>query len=124
MHSSPAVVQRAREAGCHGYVVKGSDVSELARAIRGALAGQPYFSAEVLDAASTPQAIDRLSGREREVLQLIAEGNTNKAIAQRLGISVHTVNAHRVSLMSKLDLHDAQGLTRFAIRYGLIDDNR
>ncbi len=123
MHSSPAVVQRAREAGCHGYVVKGSDVSELARAIRGALQGQPYFSAEVLDAASTPQAVDRLSGREREVLQLIAEGNTNKAIAQRLGISVHTVNAHRVSLMSKLDLHDAQGLTRFAIRNGLIDDD-
>jgi DNA-binding NarL/FixJ family response regulator len=57
-------------------------------------------------------------------LQLIAEGNTNKSIAQRLGISVHTVNAHRVSLMSKLDLHDAQGLTRFAIRHGLVDTNR
>ena len=53
MHSSLAVVQRAREAGCHGYVVKGADVSELARAIRGALAGQPYFSSEVVDAAST-----------------------------------------------------------------------
>src|SRR3954471_23123957 len=124
MHSSPAVVQRAREAGCHGYVVKGADVSELARAIRGALAGQPYYSSEVLDAASQSNPIDRLSGREREVLQLIAEGNTNKAIATKLGISVHTVNAHRVSLMSKLDLHDAQGLTRFAIRHGLVDTNR
>ena len=121
MHSSPAVVQRAREAGCHGYVVKGADVSELARAIRGALAGQPYYSSEVVDAASASNPIDRLSGREREVLQLIAEGNTNKAIATKLGISVHTVNAHRVSLMSKLDLHDAQGLTRFALRHGLID---
>ena len=124
MHSSPTVVQRAREAGCHGYVVKGADVSELARAIRGALAGQPYYSSEVVDAASASNPIDRLSGREREVLQLIAEGNTNKSIAQRLGISVHTVNAHRVSLMSKLDLHDAQGLTRFAIRHGLVDENR
>ncbi len=124
MHSSPAVVQRAREAGCHGYVVKGADVSELARAIRGALAGQPYYSSEVVDAASAANPIDRLSGREREVLQLIAEGNTNKSIAQRLGISVHTVNAHRVSLMSKLDLHDAQGLTRFAIRHGLVDSSQ
>jgi DNA-binding NarL/FixJ family response regulator len=124
MHSSPAVVQRAREAGCHGYVVKGADVSELARAIRGALVNQPYYSSEVVDAASASNPIDRLSGREREVLQLIAEGNTNKAIATKLGISVHTVNAHRVSLMSKLDLHDAQGLTRFAIRHGLVDSNR
>ena len=123
MHSSPAVVQRAREAGCHGYVVKGADVSELARAIRGALVGQPYYSSEVVDAASASNPIDRLSGREREVLQLIAEGNTNKAIATKLGISVHTVNAHRVSLMSKLDLHDAQGLTRFAIRHGLVDSS-
>jgi DNA-binding NarL/FixJ family response regulator len=121
MHSSPAVVERAREAGCHGYVVKGADVSELARAIRDALAGQPYYSPELVDAATVATPIDRLSGREREILQLIAEGNTNKSIAHRLGISVHTVNAHRVSLMSKLDLHDAQGLTRFAIRHGLID---
>ena len=60
MHSSPAVVQRAREAGCHGYVVKGADVSELARAIRGALVNQPYYSSEVVDAASASNPIDRL----------------------------------------------------------------
>ncbi len=64
--------------------------------------------------------LDRLSPREREVLALIALGNTNKAIAQQLGISAHTVNAHRVNLMAKLDLHDAQAVTRFALRNGLI----
>ena len=53
----------------------------------------------------------------------MGEGNTNTAIATKLGIRVHTVNAHRVSLMSKLDLHDAQGLTRFAIRHGLVDSS-
>jgi DNA-binding NarL/FixJ family response regulator len=127
MHTAPEVVARAREAGCDGYVVKGGDVAELAAAIRGAHAGQPYFSAELRDIAPTAAAADplgRLSAREREVLQLIAEGNTNKAIAKKLGISAHTVNAHRVNLMSKLDLHDAQGITRFALRYGLLDPHR
>jgi DNA-binding NarL/FixJ family response regulator len=126
MHSTPEFVNRAREAGCDGYVVKGGDVAELARAIRGAREGQPYFSPEVrgTSSAAAPDPVQRLSAREREVLQLIAEGNTNKSIAKKLGISVHTVNAHRVNLMSKLDLHDAQGLTRFAMRHGLIDPHR
>jgi DNA-binding NarL/FixJ family response regulator len=121
MHSSPEVVARAREAGCDGYVLKGADVSELARAIRGAMAGQPYYSPELEGFGdSTEDPLSRLSVREREVLSLVAQGHTNKTIAQLLGISVHTVNAHRVSLMSKLDLHDAQGLTRFALRHGVI----
>jgi DNA-binding NarL/FixJ family response regulator len=124
MHSEPEFVARAREAGCDGYVVKGVDVAELTRAIRGAYEGKPHYSAGVraADPGQTPSdPLSRLSPREREVLQLIAEGNTNKEIAQRLGISVHTVNAHRVSLMSKLDIHDAQGITRFALRVGIID---
>jgi DNA-binding NarL/FixJ family response regulator len=123
MHTAPEVVARARDAGCDGYVVKGGDVSELAAAIRGAQAGVPYFSAELreLDGKAKGDPLSRLSARERQVLQLIAEGNTNKAIAKQLGISAHTVNAHRVNLMSKLDLHDAQGITRFALRHGLID---
>jgi two-component system, NarL family, response regulator NreC len=123
MHTAPEVVSRAREAGCDGYVVKGADVSELGRAIRSALEGVPYFSPELKDFADAGDPLARLSAREREVLQLIAEGHTNKEIAARLGISVHTVNAHRVSLMSKLDLHDAQGLTRFALRHGLISSD-
>jgi two-component system, NarL family, response regulator LiaR len=123
MHTAPEVVARAREAGCDGYVVKGGDVAELTTAIRAALTEQPYFSSEAKtpDGAPSPDPLSRLSAREREVLKLIAEGNTNKTIASRLGISVHTVNAHRVNLMTKLDLHDAQGLTRFALTRGIID---
>ncbi len=125
MHASPEVVARARAAGCDGYVVKGGDVAELAAAIRSTAAGRPYFSSAV--AASGPAAgrdqagpLERLSQRERQILQLIAQSGTNKTIAAELGISVHTVNAHRTSLMAKLDIHDAQGLTRFALEHGLI----
>src|SRR5262249_49235084 len=115
-------VARACEAGCDGYVVKGADVSELAGALRNALAGHPYFSSGLERSADDREhLVMRLSPREREVLRLIAQGNTNRAIAAQLGISVHTVNAHRVSLMAKLDVHDAPGLTRFAIRNGLIE---
>ena len=123
MHTAPEVVARARAAGCDGYVVKGAEVSELSRAIRDALNGTPYFSREVqldVDGEREVDPLLRLSGREREVLQLVAEGHTNKSIATKLGISVHTVNAHRTSLMSKLNLHDAQAVTRFALRHGLI----
>jgi DNA-binding NarL/FixJ family response regulator len=121
MHTAPEVVARAREAGCDGYVVKGADVSELARAIRAVMNGTPYYSSELqLAMPGESDPLLRLSGREREVLQLVAEGHTNKTIAGRLGISVHTVNAHRTNLMSKLGLHDAQAVTRFALRHGLI----
>ncbi len=64
--------------------------------------------------------LERLSARERQILALIAQSGTNKTIAAELGISVHTVNAHRTSLMAKLDIHDAQALTRFAVEHGLI----
>jgi DNA-binding NarL/FixJ family response regulator len=122
MHVAPEIVARARAAGCDGYVVKGADVAELADAIRGAFRGTPYFSQEITnEVRAGADPLERLSAREREVLKLIAEGNTNKRIAAQLGISVHTVNAHRVSLMAKLDIHDAQGLTRFALRHGLVD---
>ena len=64
--------------------------------------------------------LDRLTPREREVLQLVAEGQTNRLIALRLGLSPKTVDSHRTNLMRKLGLHDAQGLTRFAVRRGLV----
>jgi DNA-binding NarL/FixJ family response regulator len=123
MHAGPEVVERARAAGCDGYVVKGGDVAELAAAIRSVASGAPYFSSAVRPAegaARQARPLDRLSARERQILTLIARSGTNKTIASELGISVHTVNAHRVSLMAKLDIHDGQGLTRFAIEHGLI----
>lgn len=123
MHASPEVVERVRDAGADGYVVKGSDVAELAAAIRSVAAGQPYFSSAVSPAErgrGATRPVDRLSSRERQILRLIAQSGTNKTIASELGISIHTVNAHRVSLMAKLDIHDSQGLTRFAIENGLL----
>jgi DNA-binding NarL/FixJ family response regulator len=118
MHAAPEVVESARRAGCDAYVVKGGDVAELAEAIRAAAAGQSYVSRAAAPRDEGP--LERLSARERQILALIAQSGTNKTIAAELGISVHTVNAHRTSLMAKLDIHDAQALTRFAVEHGLI----
>jgi DNA-binding NarL/FixJ family response regulator len=118
MHAAPEVVESAHRAGCDAYVVKGGDVSELAEAIRAAAAGQSYVSRAAAQRDEGP--LERLSSRERQILALIAQSGTNKTIAAELGISVHTVNAHRTSLMAKLDIHDAQALTRFAVEHGLI----
>jgi DNA-binding NarL/FixJ family response regulator len=125
-HSEDAYVVEALGAGARGYVLKTQAGSDLVRAIGEVTQGRIYLSPSVsgsvvkafLEGATGPT--DPLTPREREVLQLVAEGHTNREIAARLGISVHTVNAHRVSLMSKLDIHDAQGLTRFAMRHGLV----
>ena len=123
MHASPEVVERARIAGCDAYVVKGGDVAELAEAIRCVAGGGSYFSSAITGPAKDgARPLERLSARERQILALIARSGTNKTIAAELGISVHTVNAHRTSLMAKLDLHDAQGLTRFAVEQGLLGD--
>jgi DNA-binding NarL/FixJ family response regulator len=75
-----------------------------------------------IEASADP--LDRLTSREREVLQLIAEGHSNRAIADKLGLSIKTVDGHRTKVMSKLDLHDATALTRFAIRHGLVSPDQ
>ncbi len=115
MHVSSEHVRRAREAGADGYVVKGSGVSELARAIRAVVAGQPGPFPTV-----APDAISKLTSREREVLVEIAQGHSNREIAARLGISMHTVNTHRIHLMEKLAVHDVVSLTRLAVESGLV----
>jgi len=122
MYDAPDYIGRAMAAGADGYVVKGADVRELTDALRSVYAGGRHFPATATQAqpGSDAALLGRLSARERQVLQLIAEGNTSRVIAEQLGISMHTVNAHRVNLMAKLDLHDAQGITRFALRTGLI----
>lgn len=113
MHVSTEHVALAQALGVAAYVVKGSGVAELAEAIARAAAGGcgPFPVVSPLAA--------RLTEREREVLHAIARGSSNKEISHQLGISVHTVNTHRVHLMEKLDLHDVASLTRRALELGL-----
>jgi len=131
MYSDETLVRQALRNGARGYLLKRSVTEELLLAIRAASRGEIYLSPAVsrsvvanfltlpADAeASSP--FERLTPREREVLQLIAEGHTNNAIAQVLAISVRTVEKHRANLMSKLKVHDLAGLVRVAIKGGLI----
>jgi DNA-binding NarL/FixJ family response regulator len=131
MHSDSILAQQLLRQGVKGYLLKHSIADELPLAIRSASQGKVYLSPaisdSVLNTLMTPgardvpeEAGDLLSGREREVLQLIAEGYTNNAIAEALTISVKTVEKHRANLMAKLDVHDLPGLIRTAIKHGLI----
>jgi DNA-binding NarL/FixJ family response regulator len=128
MHAAPEYVRPALRAGAHGYLVKGSGLHDLLQAVRSVAQGGRFVGAEVaaivsddvVSADVRDDDLDRLTPREREVLQLVAEGQTNRMIAQKLGLSPKTVDSHRTNLMRKLGLHDAQALTRFAVRRGLI----
>jgi len=132
VHEGGEYVLRALQAGASGYLLKRSLSAELLLAIRAAQRGEVFLSPAVSRTIVTyflhgvsPEEIktpyDRLTPREREVFQLIAEGHTNQAIAQRLGISVRTVETHRANLMDKLDIHDVAGLTRLAVQMGLVE---
>jgi DNA-binding NarL/FixJ family response regulator len=131
MHNAEEYVVRALRAGCAGYLLKGSAVSELEIAVRAVARGEIYLSPavsrQIVDdyVARTRGRIaplDALTPRQREVLQLVAEGHSSKAIAHRLDLSVKTVEAHRAQIMSRLDVHDLPGLVRFAVRVGLVTD--
>lgn len=131
MYSGEALVRQALRNGASGYVLKHSVVEELLLAVRAANRGEIYLSPVVApylvanlstdpDGTQVESPFDRLTPREREVLQLVAEGNTNIATAQCLKINVKTVEKHRSSLMAKLNVHDLSGLMRVAIKHGLI----
>ena len=126
VHAEDRYVLEAIRAGVRGYVLKKQAAADLVRAIREVSGGgvylSPGISAAVVEAVRSPQAPteEPLTAREREVLQLVAEGKTTKEIAVLLGISVKTADAHRTRLMQKLDIHDIAGLTRYAIRQGII----
>jgi DNA-binding NarL/FixJ family response regulator len=126
MHADDRYVLEALRAGVRGYVLKKQAAADLVRAIREVAAGRVYLSpgvgAAVAEAirAGGPLPEERLTSREREVLQLVAEGKTTKEIAAILNVSVKTADTHRTRLMQKLDIHDVAGLTRFAIRLGLV----
>jgi DNA-binding NarL/FixJ family response regulator len=129
MNTDPQYVREAFGAGANGYVLKGAAFKELLEAIQQVLAGKTYlsqglpaFSADDLrrGAGQRPSsALASLTAREREVLQLIAEGNSGTEIARDLGVSARTVESHRERIMAKLDLHSIADLTRFAIRKGV-----
>lgn len=131
MHSDPILAQQLLRQGAKGYLLKDSLAEELPLAIRAAFQGKTYLSpaisssvlTELMDAQSEGAPDDLaelLTPREREVLQLVAEGFTNKAIAEELTISVKTVEKHRANVMSKLDASDLPTLIRTAMKHGLI----
>ena len=128
MHSDRRYVMETLRVGGKGYLLKGQGFMDLAAAIRAVAAGRVYLSPEVASVlveavlgkqARSGSSFDLLSPREREVLQLIAEGHTNKEIADKLNLSVKTVQSHRASLMGKLNIRNVAHLTRYAIREGL-----
>ncbi len=127
MHKDSVYVREILRAGARGYLLKDSIDSDLLAAVRAVAKGEGYLSPSVSDAVLSDyrqhvtDPIDRLSSREREVLQMIAEGKTNKEIASTLNLSVYTIDAHRGHIMEKLNLHSAGELVRFAVRNGLID---
>jgi two-component system response regulator NreC len=125
-HDEDQYVTEALRAGVNGYVLKSQAADDLVHAIqevcRGSVYLSPHISRAVVDAylSKTYDSTDSLSGRERQVLQLVSEGKSTKDIAVHLGISVKTAESHRARLMKKLDIHETASLVRYAIRRGLI----
>ena len=127
MHKDSVYVREILRAGARGYLLKDSPPADLLSAIRSVASGQSYLSPGVSNAVlddyrrHVTNPIDLLTTREREVLQMLAEGKTNKEIAGILNLSVYTVDAHRGKIMEKLNLHSIGEMVRFAVRHGLID---
>jgi DNA-binding NarL/FixJ family response regulator len=134
-HSDDAYVEQVAALGAAGFLLKQTSSYELATAIREVQKGKTFFSPSLsrrveefgqksLDrGGQSRKKGNRLSSREVEVLQLIAEGKPNKQVAAELGVSFKTVDKHRQHLMSKLNIHDVAGLTRYAIAEGIIESN-
>jgi DNA-binding NarL/FixJ family response regulator len=134
-YSDDEYVNELHSAGASGYLLKQSAVTDLVKAIREVRRGKTFFGAaisqrliahyrqSVLHGTSVNKRSDRLTSREMEVLQLIAEGWVNKQIASELSLSIKTVEKHRQQLMNKLGIHDIAGLTRYAISKGVVRMN-
>jgi two-component system response regulator NreC len=131
MYNDERYVLRAVKAGARGYVLKNSAGEELIHAIQNVQRGMAFFSPAVArifqdgvvrlrDARDTTDRYESLTDRERQVYQLLAEGNSNKDIANRLNLSLHTVETHRWRIMEKLDLHSTAELVLSAVRRGLV----
>jgi DNA-binding NarL/FixJ family response regulator len=126
MHASEEYVAQALKAGASGYLLKDAATSELEMALKSVAAGQfylsPAISRQVVDnyLRGGPTGVELLTPRQREILQLIAEGKSTRDIAETLHLSVKTVETHRAQLMERLDIHDVAGHIRYALRKGLI----
>ncbi len=129
MHANAAYAVRALQSGALAYVLKDSDFSEIMQAIHNVLENRRYLSSAIADDVfemllnsdvEKADSLEILSPREREILQLIAEGNTNVVIAEKLSLSVRTVESHRAHTMSKLRFGSQADLVRYAIQQGLI----
>jgi len=126
MHASEEYVAQALKAGASGYLLKDAATSELETALKFVAAGQfylsPAISRQVVDnyLRGGPTGVELLTPRQREILQLVAEGRSTREIADTLHLSVKTVETHRAQLMERLDIHDVAGLIRYALKKGLI----
>jgi DNA-binding NarL/FixJ family response regulator len=128
MHLNEEYIRRALAAGADGYMVKDSAPSELLVAVQAVMAGRHYLSPaaaslliqQAMPAMRDADPMQALSPRQTEVLRMVAEGLSTKEIARALGLSPKTVDIHRAQIMQRLDIHDVAGLTRFAVRVGLV----
>lgn len=128
MHNNEDVIRDVLRAGARGYLLKTEDDAEVVRAVQALLRKQPYFSPQVAEtlldtflSGSKVVASQTLSSREREVIQLVAEGKSNRDIADRWQVSVKTVESHRTAAMRKLNLHSGVELALYAVRNKLIE---
>jgi DNA-binding NarL/FixJ family response regulator len=121
MHAEEAYVAESVAAGAGGYVLKDDDDNELAAAIRAVARGQRYFSNRVANSAVEARPNNALSPRERDVLALIGAGLGNRQIAERLAVSVNTVETHRRHIIEKLNLHSTAELVRYALRHQIAE---
>jgi len=133
MYANEEYVLRALRAGAAGYLLKDAGPIELELAVRATARGETYLSPAVSKhviadyvrrTGDGSSSLERLTPRQRQVLQLIAEGHTTKEIARILDVSVKTVGTHRTQLMQQLDVHDIAGLVRYAIRVGLVSSDK
>ncbi|MCX7866728.1 response regulator [Limisphaera sp. VF-2] len=128
MHANTEYILRILQSGARGYVSKEADPQELLQAIQAVYRGESFFSADVARLAlqqmvlseGAASAVPELTPRERQVLIGIAEGLSNKQIAERLGVGIRTVETHRQHIMEKLGIHTVAGLTRYAVAKGLV----
>lgn len=131
MHADESYILRALAAGAKGYLLKESTESDVLPAVRSVQEGKPYFSASIAQVLledymrmmkqnNLQDSFDLLTEREKEVLQLLAHGKSNKEVAQLLNLSPHTIDSHRTNLMQKLELHNTAEIVLYAVRKGII----